>query len=124
VAASGFLNAGGRAFGWYCPFVAITAVAAEDLHLQGHRREHRRHLAGIDWVRPDSPVVPAFMLLTVDRPIARLTGYLAIAEGIATSPPPDRRPRRGRRRKHPGVLATPAVNPCGPGVSHGSVAAR
>jgi hypothetical protein len=25
------------------------------------------------------------MLRTVDRPMARLTGYLAIAEGIATS---------------------------------------
>src|SRR5919108_388908 len=28
VAANNFLNAGGRAFGWYCLFVAITAVPA------------------------------------------------------------------------------------------------
>src|SRR5919108_4751563 len=28
VAANNFLNAGGRAFGWYCLFVALTAVPA------------------------------------------------------------------------------------------------
>ncbi len=57
VAANNFLNAGGRAFGWYCLFVAVTAVPAGILTLDGGGGD------AVDLPRPQlvrlgGPVVP------------------------------------------------------------------
>ncbi len=84
VAINGFLNAGGRAFGWYCLFVAITAVAAGayTLNAGGHTASI---WLGINWFAWAVLWFMFFLLLALDRPIARITGLLAIAEGIATS---------------------------------------
>lgn len=84
VAFNGYLNAGGRAFGWVLPVCGRHRRRGWDLHLQGRRRA-RLDLAGDRLVRLGRPVVPFFVLLALDRPIGRVTGLLAIAEGIATS---------------------------------------
>ena len=54
VAANNFLNAGGRAFGWYCLFVAITAIPAA-CHVRMSRMP--RVSAREDW--PRNPLWPA-----------------------------------------------------------------
>ena len=80
-----FLNAGGRAFGWYCLFVAITAVPAGIYTLRQRGRQRRLDLSRDRLVRLGDPVVMFFVLLALDRPIARLAGGLAIIEGIGTA---------------------------------------
>lgn len=84
MAINGFLNAGGRAFGWYCLFVAVTAVAAGGytLNAGGHTASI---WLGINWFAWAVLWFMFFLLLALDRPIARITGLLAIAEGIGTS---------------------------------------
>jgi hypothetical protein len=85
VAFNGYLNAGGRAFGWYCLFVAITAVAAGIYTFDGAGGNTASIWLGIDWFAWAVLWFLFFVLGTLDRPIARATGLLAIAEGIATS---------------------------------------
>jgi hypothetical protein len=85
VAINGFLNAGGRAFGWYCLFVAITAIAAGIYTFKNAGGNTASIWLGIDWFAWSVLWFVFFMLLALDRPIARITGLLAIAEGIATS---------------------------------------
>jgi hypothetical protein len=83
--ANGFLNAGGRGFGSYCLFVAITAVAAGIYTFRDANGNTASIWLGIDWFAWAVLWFMFFALLALDRPIARLTGYLAIAEGIATA---------------------------------------
>jgi putative amide transporter protein len=52
VAANNFLNAGGRAFGWYCLFVAITAIPAGSIRSRTPTATTRRSTsasAGSAW---------------------------------------------------------------------------
>lgn len=85
VAANGFLDAGGRGFGWYCLFVAVTAVAAGIYTFKDAGGNTASIWLGIDWFAWAVLWFLFFVLLALDRPIARLAGLLAIAEGIATS---------------------------------------
>src|SRR5919199_1374374 len=50
VAFNAFLDAGGRAFGWFCLFVAITAVPAGGFLFQGAGRGNLHNLVGVSWV--------------------------------------------------------------------------
>jgi hypothetical protein len=85
VAANAFLNAGGRAFGWYCLFVAITAVAT-GVWTWGHigGSDVNRYL-GVDWFAWAVLWGMFFVLLALDRPIGRITGAVALLEGIGTA---------------------------------------
>jgi len=85
VAFNGFLNAGGRAFGWYCLFVAVTAIPAGIYTFKDAGGNTASIWLGIDWFVWSVLWFLFFLLLALDRPIGRLTGAVAIVEGIATS---------------------------------------
>lgn len=85
VAANQWLNAGGRAFGWYCLFVAITAVPAGIYTLKDAAGNTASVWLGINWFAWAVLWFLFFLLLTLERPIAKLTGALAIVIGIATA---------------------------------------
>jgi putative amide transporter protein len=85
VAANGFLNAGGRAFGWYCLFVAVTAIPAAIYTFNNANGNDASIYLGIDWIAWAVLWALFFVLLALDRPIARITGALAIVEGIGTA---------------------------------------
>ena len=85
VAANNFLNAGGRAFGWYCLFVAVTAVYAGIQTFSNADGNDASIYLGVCWIAWAVLWFLFFLLLALDRPIARPTGYLAILEGIGTA---------------------------------------
>jgi hypothetical protein len=85
VAANNFLTAGGRAFGWYCLFVAITAVPAGIYTLADADGNDASIYLGIAWLAWAVLWFLFFLLLALDRPIAKLAGALAVVEGIATA---------------------------------------
>jgi hypothetical protein len=85
VAANNFLNAGGRAFGWYCLFVAVTAVPAGIYTLDAADGNDASIYLGLCWFAWAVLWFLFFMLLALDRPVARLAGALAVLEGIATA---------------------------------------
>jgi putative amide transporter protein len=85
VAANAFLNAGGRAFGWYCLFVAITAIPAGIYTFNNAAGNDASIYLGVAWFAWAVLWFLFFVLLTLDRPIARLAGAVAILEGIGTA---------------------------------------
>jgi hypothetical protein len=85
VAFNQFLNAGGHAFGWYCLFVAITAIAAGSYTFSNADGNDASVYLGVDWFAWAVLWFMFFLLLTLERPIARITGWVAILEGIGTS---------------------------------------
>jgi putative amide transporter protein len=85
VALNTFLDVDGRAFGWYCLFVAVTAVAAGIYTFKDAGGDEANIWLGIDWFAWAVLWFLFFMLLALGRPIARLTGIVAIIEGIATA---------------------------------------
>jgi putative amide transporter protein len=85
VALNTFLDADGRAFGWYCLFVAVTAVGAAIYTFKDAAGDDANIWLGIDWVAWAVLWLLFFLLLALQRPIARVTGLVAIVEGIATS---------------------------------------
>jgi len=85
VAFNQFLDAGGHAFGWYCLFVAITAVPAGIYTLQNAGGNPALVWLGINWFAWALLWGVFWALLALDRPVARLAGWLAIIEGILTA---------------------------------------
>jgi len=85
VAANTFLNAGGRGFGWYCLFVAMTAIPAGIYTLKDAAGNTASIWLGLSWFAWAVLWFVFFLLLALDRPLARLAGMLAIAEGIVTA---------------------------------------
>jgi putative amide transporter protein len=85
VAANQFLNAGGHGFGWYCLFVAITAVAAGIYTFSNADGNDASIYLGVDWFAWAGLWFLFFLLLALERPIARITGWLTILVGVGTS---------------------------------------
>src|SRR4051812_48163679 len=85
VAANTFLDADGRAFGWYCLFVAVTAIAAGIYTFRDANGNDASIWLGVDWFAWAVLWFLFFMLLALGRPLARITGAVAILEGIATA---------------------------------------
>jgi len=85
VAFNQFLNAGGRAFGWYCLFVAITAVPAGIYTLQTAGGNPAAIWLGLNWFAWAILWGVFWALLALERPVARLAGWLAIIEGVITA---------------------------------------
>ena len=85
VAANQFLNAGGRAFGWYCLFVAITAIPAGIYTLQAAKGNTAVIWLGIDWFAWAVLWAMFWALLSLELPIARITGWVTILVGIGTA---------------------------------------
>jgi hypothetical protein len=85
VAFNQFLGARGHAFGWYCLFVAITAVAAGIYTFSNADGNDASIYLGVDWFVWAVLWFVFFLLLALERPVARLAGWLAILAGIGTS---------------------------------------
>jgi hypothetical protein len=85
VAANQFINAGGKAFGWYCLFVAGTAIPAGIYVLQAANGNTALTWLGIDWFAWALLWGMFWALLSLNLPIARIVGWLAIIEGVGTS---------------------------------------
>jgi hypothetical protein len=85
VAANNFLNAGGRAFGWYCLFVAITAIPAGIWSFANAHGNAASIYLGVCWFAWAVLWFLFFMLLALDRQVARLAGAVAVLEGIGTA---------------------------------------
>src|SRR5436190_19459726 len=85
VSVNQFLNAGGRAFGWYCLFVAITAIPAGIYTLSNANGNTADIWLGIDWFAWAVLWFLFWVLLTLERPISALAGWVALVEGIGTA---------------------------------------
>jgi putative amide transporter protein len=86
VAYNQYANAGGRALGWYSLFVAITAIVAGVYTVQGTPDSNTADLwlAG-NWFAWAVLWGMFFALLSLELPIARITGWVAILEGGGTA---------------------------------------
>jgi hypothetical protein len=85
VAYNQYANAGGHAFGWYCLFVAITAVVAGLFTFGNADGNSASIYLGFCWLAWAVLWFLFWLLLSLERPIARLTGAVAIIEGVATA---------------------------------------
>jgi putative amide transporter protein len=85
VAFNQFLDVRGHAFGWYCLFVAITAIAAGIYTFSNADGNDASIYLGFCWFAWAILWFMFFLLLALERPIARITGGLAIVEGIGTA---------------------------------------
>jgi len=84
VAYNQYVRADGVGLGWYCLFVAITAVPVAILTLRGADSVFLVWL-GLNWAAWAVLWFMYFLLLALKRPIQRLTAYVTTAEGIATA---------------------------------------
>jgi uncharacterized membrane protein len=85
VAFNQFLGVRGHAFGWYCLFVAVTAVAAGIYTFSNADGNDASVYLGVCWFAWAVLWFMFFLLLALERPIARITGLVAILEGIGTA---------------------------------------
>ncbi len=85
VAYNQFTPVNGHAFGWYCLFVAMTAVVAGIYAFSNADGNDATVYLGFDWIAWAILWAMFWVLLALERPIARITGYVAILEGIGTS---------------------------------------
>jgi hypothetical protein len=84
VAFNQYLNAGGHAFGWYCGFVAITAIPAGIYTLRTAGGNPAAVWLGLNWFAWAVLWALFFALLSLERPIARVTGWITVIEGVVT----------------------------------------
>ncbi len=85
VAFNQVISGSGRAFGWYCLFVAITAVPAGIYTLQNAGGNPADVWLGLNWFAWALLWALFFVLLALERPIALFVGWLTVIEGIVTS---------------------------------------
>ncbi|MDF1585460.1 AmiS/UreI family transporter [Marinimicrococcus flavescens] len=84
VAINQHIEADGRGLGWFSLFVAITVlpVAAETLFAAG---DIWATWLGLCWAAWSVLWFMFFLLLAMQRPIKRLTGYVTAAQGVLTA---------------------------------------
>src|SRR6201987_2554549 len=80
-----YANAGGRGLGWYSLFVAITAIPAGIYTLTAPNLTTADIWLGVNWFAWAVLWGLFWALLTLELPIARITGWVAIIEGIGTA---------------------------------------
>jgi hypothetical protein len=86
VAYNQYANAGGRALGWYSLFVAVTAVYAGIYVVQNTPDNNTADLwLAANWFAWAVLWAMFWALLTLELPIARITGWVAILEGFGTA---------------------------------------
>ena len=85
VAFNQVISGSGRAFGWYCLFVAITAIPAGIYTLQTAGGNPAAVWLGLNWFAWAILWALFFVLLALERPIALLTGWVTLIEGIVTA---------------------------------------
>lgn len=84
VAWNRYSGADGRGLGWFCLFVAITALPTALIILSTADGVWPIWL-GIDWLAWSVLWLMYFLLLTVKRPIAKATGWMTLVQGIVTA---------------------------------------
>ena len=86
VAYNQYANAGGRGLGWYSAFVSVTAIVFGIYTVQNTPGSNTADLwlAG-NWFAWAVLWGMFWALLTLELPIARITGWVAILEGAGTS---------------------------------------
>ena len=84
VAYNQYVQAEGSGLGWYCLFVAITAVPVSILTL-GEADSIFLVWLGLNWAAWAVLWFLYFLLLALKKPIQRLTAYVTTAEGIVTA---------------------------------------
>ncbi len=86
VAYNRFSGADGRGLGWYCLFVAITAVPVGlTLLIETAEGDVWLTWLGVNWLAWAVLWFMYFLLLAGRRAIATITGYVTIAEAIGTA---------------------------------------
>ncbi len=85
VAFNQVITGSGRAFGWYCLFVAITAIPAGIYTLQTAGGNPAAIWLGLNWFAWAVLWALFFALLALERPIGLITGWVTIIEGIVTA---------------------------------------
>jgi hypothetical protein len=85
VAYNQYANAGGRGLGWYSAFVAVTAIVFGVYTAQAAGDNTASLWLTADWFAWSILWGLFFALLALDLPIARITGLVAIIEGLGTS---------------------------------------
>jgi putative amide transporter protein len=85
VAFNQVITGSGRAFGWYCLFVAITAIPAGIYTLQTAGGNPADVWLALNWFAWAILWALFFVLLALERPIALLVGWVTVIEGIVTS---------------------------------------
>lgn len=86
VAYNQYANAGGRALGWYSAFVAVTAVVFGVYTFTDAPTLNTATIwLGVDWFAWAVLWGMFFALLSLDLPIARITGWAAVIVGVGTS---------------------------------------
>ena len=85
VAFNQVITGSGRAFGWYCLFVAITAIPAGIYTLQKAGGNPAAVWLGLNWFAWAVLWALFFALLALERPIGLITGWVTIIEGIVTA---------------------------------------
>jgi putative amide transporter protein len=84
VAYNQYANAGGRALGWYSLFVAITAVYAGIYVVQNAPDNTANLWLAGNWFAWAILWGMFWALLSLELPIARITGWVALIEGVGT----------------------------------------
>jgi putative amide transporter protein len=85
IAANQFLGAGNHAFGWFCFFIAVTAVPTGVYEFANANGNVASIWLGIDWFVWAVLWFLFFLLLTLDRQIQRLVGWATIVVAIGTA---------------------------------------
>jgi hypothetical protein len=80
-----FVGADGRALGWFCLFVAITAVPTAIITLLAANGHAWPLWLGADWAIWAVLWFLFWVLLALQAPIARLVGWLTVFVAIATA---------------------------------------
>lgn len=84
VAYNQYIGADGSGLGWYCLFVAVTAVPVAFITLSEADSVFLIWL-GLSWVAWAVLWFLYFLLLALKRPIQKLTAYVTTAEGVLTA---------------------------------------
>jgi hypothetical protein len=85
VAYNRFIQVDGRGLGWFCLFVAITAVPVGFTVLSGAGGKVWPIWLGLDWLAWAVLWFMYWLLLARALPIARITGWVTLVEGIVTA---------------------------------------
>jgi len=85
IAANQFLKAGDHAFGWFCFFIAVTAVPTGIYTLRDAHGNPAAIWLSVDWFVWAVLWFLFFLMLTLERPIARIVGWVTIAVAVGTA---------------------------------------
>lgn len=85
VAYNRYSKVDGRGLGWYCLFVAITAVPTAVITLVGANGNAWLTWLGVNWAAWAVLWFIYWVLLGIQRPIVRIAGVSTILVGIATA---------------------------------------